>query len=149
MTQDACLFYDNLKVYSNFGGIVLAPQEGENIARALGAKAKACILQNHGLLTGAVSRDLYLLGCRSQCWVLCAVGSTVDEAVFLFSALDRLCHVQLLVEAAAANGIPKTVIDDEDAAFTANTLQWWENTYINFQPEYELLLEETNGAFLK
>ncbi|TFL02986.1 class II aldolase/adducin N-terminal [Pterulicium gracile] len=128
MTQDACLFYDNLKVYSNFGGIVLAPQEGENIARALGAKAKACILQNHGLLT---------------------VGSTVDEAVFLFSALDRLCHVQLLVEAAAANGIPKTVIDDEDAAFTANTLQWWENTYINFQPEYELLLEETNGAFLK
>jgi hypothetical protein len=31
--------------------------------------------------------------------------------------------VQLMIEAAAANGIAKTVIDDEDAQFTANTIQ--------------------------
>lgn len=44
MSQDSCLFYNNLAVYKNFGGIVLAQQEGENIAAALG-KAKNCILQ--------------------------------------------------------------------------------------------------------
>jgi ribulose-5-phosphate 4-epimerase/fuculose-1-phosphate aldolase len=128
LTQDSCLFHDNLGVYKNFGGIVLAREEGENIAKALGSKWKTCILQNHGLLT---------------------LGNTVDEAAYLFSALDRQCKVQLLVEAASANGLPRTIIDKEDAEFTANTIQWWENTYINFQPEYELLVEETNGAFLK
>ncbi|THH12504.1 hypothetical protein EW146_g7629 [Bondarzewia mesenterica] len=127
LTQDSCLFYDNLGVYKNFGGIVLANEEGENIATALGPKWKTCILQNHGLLT---------------------LGTNVDEAVYLFSAFDRQCKVQLLVEAAAANGVKKTIIDNADAEFTANTIQWWENTYIDFQPEYNLLLEETNGAFL-
>lgn len=113
-TQDSCLFYDNLAVYHNFGGIVslclshfadiqvLAAQEGENIAAALGPKNKCCILQNHGLLT---------------------LGDTVDEAAYLFSALDKQCKVQLMIEAAAANGIQKTIIDDEDARFTANTIQ--------------------------
>jgi hypothetical protein len=51
LTQDACLFYDNQAVYENFGGIVLAAEEGEQIAEALGPKHKTCILQNHGLLT--------------------------------------------------------------------------------------------------
>ncbi|KAH8814710.1 arad-like aldolase/epimerase [Flagelloscypha sp. PMI_526] len=127
MTQDSCLFYDNLGVYQNFGGIVLAQEEGENIATALGPKHKACILQNHGLLT---------------------LGKTVDEAAYLFSALERQCKVQLLVEAASANGLSKTIISPDDAEFTAKTIQYWENTYFNFQPEYKLLLEETKGAFM-
>ncbi|KAJ3888664.1 class II aldolase/adducin N-terminal [Lentinula edodes] len=110
LTQDSCLFYDNLGVYQNFGGVVLADQEGKNIADALGPKWKACILQNHGLLT---------------------LGNTVDEAVFLFGALDRLCQVQLLAESAEANGIRKSVISQEDAEFTAKTIQWWENVYVN------------------
>lgn len=59
------------------------------------------------------------------------MGKTVDEAVYLFSALDRMCHAQLMVEAAAANGVPKTLISKEDAEFTAKTIQWWENTYVN------------------
>ncbi|KAJ3757509.1 class II aldolase/adducin N-terminal [Lentinula raphanica] len=127
LTQDSCLFYDNLGVYQNFGGVVLAEEEGKNIAEALGPKWKACILQNHGLLT---------------------LGNTVDEAVFLFGALDRLCHAQLLAEAAEANGLRKSVISKEDAEFTSKTIQWWENVYVNFQPEYKLLLQETKGAFL-
>ena len=60
-----------------------------------------------------------------------AVGTTVDEAVYNFSSLERQCHVQLLAEAAAANGLKKTVISEEDAQFTANTLQWWEVSYTN------------------
>jgi len=55
----------------------------------------------------------------------------VDEAVQFFSSLDKQCHVQLLTEAAAASGIKKSIISDEDAAFTAKTLQWWENMYVN------------------
>jgi hypothetical protein len=51
LTQDACLFYNNQAVYENFGGIVLAAEEGEEIAACLGPKNKTCILQNHGLLT--------------------------------------------------------------------------------------------------
>lgn len=51
LTQDACLFYENQSVYENFGGIVLAAEEGEQIAEALGPKNKVCVLQNHGTLT--------------------------------------------------------------------------------------------------
>lgn len=36
-------------VYNQFNGIVLAEEEGRNIATALGSK-KAALLQNHGLL---------------------------------------------------------------------------------------------------
>ena len=49
-------------------------------------------MQNHGLLT---------------------LGDTVDEAMALFTNLDRLCGVQLAVEAAAANGLKKSIIDEE------------------------------------
>jgi ribulose-5-phosphate 4-epimerase/fuculose-1-phosphate aldolase len=59
------------------------------------------------------------------------VGRTVDEAAYIFSSLDRACEVQLLVEAAAANGIPKSIISDEDAAYTARTTQNRENIYMN------------------
>lgn len=56
LTQDACFFHDNLAVYNNFGGVVLAQEEGENIAQALGPKRNTCILQNHGLMTRKYAR---------------------------------------------------------------------------------------------
>lgn len=61
LTQDSCLFYDNLSVYKNFRGIVLAPEEGKNIAEALGPENKTCILQNHGLLTRERRNSLFWL----------------------------------------------------------------------------------------
>jgi ribulose-5-phosphate 4-epimerase/fuculose-1-phosphate aldolase len=63
-------FYQDHSVYPNFGGTVLDEEEANNIANALGNNS-AVILQNHGLLT---------------------VGHTVDEATYLYGALDRLCH---------------------------------------------------------
>lgn len=48
LNQDSCFFYDDLSVYEGFGGVVLAFEEGENIARALGPVKKNVILQNHG-----------------------------------------------------------------------------------------------------
>ncbi|KAI5474761.1 arad-like aldolase/epimerase [Pseudohyphozyma bogoriensis] len=120
LTQDSCLFHGNQGVYSNFGGIVLAKEEGENIAKAMGSEYKTCILQNHGLLT---------------------VGETVDEMVYLFSALENQCRIQLMVEAASEKqGLTKEHIDPVDAEFTAKTLQHWENTYLNVSPSLLPLL---------
>lgn len=46
--KDACNFYGKLSVYDSHGGIALAQEEGEQIAKALGKDNIACILQNHG-----------------------------------------------------------------------------------------------------
>lgn len=51
------------------------------------------------------------------------VGTTVDEAAILYSFLENACHSQLLAEAAAANGIPKRIINDEVAQYTADVAQ--------------------------
>ena len=46
--KDSCMFYDDLAVYERVGGIVLAKEEGQHIADALGPRKKNAILQNHG-----------------------------------------------------------------------------------------------------
>ena len=43
-------FYNDHDVYNSFKGVVLAKEETENIAKALGNNKAVC-LQNHGLLT--------------------------------------------------------------------------------------------------
>lgn len=45
------MFYNDLSVYEGFGGIVFAPEEGRNIANAMGPTRKNIILQNHGYVT--------------------------------------------------------------------------------------------------
>ncbi|GMK56268.1 hypothetical protein CspeluHIS016_0301080 [Cutaneotrichosporon spelunceum] len=117
-TQDSCLFYDNLSVYKSFGGIVLADEEGNNIARAIGPKNKAIVLQNHGLLT---------------------LGETVDEMCTYFMALDSACGIQLQIEAASASGIQKQIIEESSAKFTASAIQNGEALYFSLQSEIELM----------
>lgn len=87
ITQDVCYFYNRHSLYDNFGGIVLAAEEGRRIARALGGTNHSVILRNHGLLT---------------------TGKTVDEAAFLFHMMERCCGVQLLVN--QCNGLEKNYI---------------------------------------
>ena len=98
MTQDSLRFYKSHAVYDNFGGVVLDREEGKRIAKALG-NGKAVILQNHGLLTCAES---------------------VDAAAFWFLSLERTCHAQLLVDAAANDspGYRKILIEEEEAEFS-------------------------------
>lgn len=96
LNQDVSVLYGAQGVYAQYGGIVFGEQEGEKMAEALGPKGKGLILMNHGLLT---------------------VGETVDEAAFLFRLMEKSCEVQLLAEAAAANGIEKKIISDEEAAY--------------------------------
>ncbi|KAJ7827100.1 class II aldolase/adducin domain-containing protein [Mycena leptocephala] len=49
ISQDACAFYQDHALYTQYNGIVLDEVEGLAITEALGSK-KAAILQNHGLL---------------------------------------------------------------------------------------------------
>lgn len=101
ITQDSCSFHNDHAVYNSFKGVVLAEEEGKNIAKALGNK-KAALLQNHGLLT---------------------VGQSIEEAVFWFVSLEKCCHSQLLADAAVAGRGGETVkIDEEDAAYTYQTV---------------------------
>ncbi|PYC65903.1 class II aldolase/adducin family protein [Streptomyces tateyamensis] len=92
ITQDACAFFEDHALYSDYRGVVNETEEGKRIATALG-DCKAVILQNHGLLT---------------------VGRSVAEAVWWFVTMERSCQAQLLAMAA---GTPK-LIDRETALTT-------------------------------
>ncbi|RMJ16643.1 hypothetical protein CDV36_003702 [Fusarium kuroshium] len=127
LTQDTCKFYGQAQaVYDNHGGVVLGPEEGEKIAESLGQNGKGLILRNHGLLT---------------------VGQTVDEAAFLLTSMERSCKVQLLTEAAAANGLPKQLISDEEAKFNYEAESDADLCYAEFQAYYNLEDYLTKGDF--
>jgi len=91
---------------------------------------------------------------------LLTVGQTVDEAAYRHVIMERTCQAQLLAEQAAANGLRKKFVCDEDAQYTCDALSepvWsrifmlttQESLYFDFQTEYNLLLEETKAAFLR
>ncbi|KAF2867787.1 class II aldolase/adducin N-terminal [Massariosphaeria phaeospora] len=127
ITQDSLRFYKSHGVYKQFGGVVLASEEGERIAQALGT-GKAAILQNHGILT---------------------VGQSVDEAAFWFISLDKTCHAQLLVDAAAnGSGHEKKIIPDAEAAESYKQVGTPEKGWLAFQGYYDEILTKTGGNFL-
>jgi len=121
ITQDACAFYNDHVLFSEFNGVVLELEEGKKIATALGHK-KAAILQNHGLLT---------------------VGNTVDEAVWWFITMERSCQAQLLAEAA---GKP-IVIDDATAEKTHETVGSPLAGQFSFKPLYDVITKEQPDLF--
>ncbi|MFI5783230.1 class II aldolase/adducin family protein [Nocardia sp. NPDC051570] len=92
ITQDACAFYQDHGLYTDYHGVADSLEEGRRIATALGSY-KAAILANHGLLT---------------------VGQSVAEAVWWFITLERSCQAQLIAMAA---GTPK-LIDHDTALIT-------------------------------
>ncbi|EXJ70368.1 L-fuculose-phosphate aldolase [Cladophialophora psammophila CBS 110553] len=129
INQDSAMFYGEAQaVYPEFGGVVLDPAESVRLASSLGPNGKLLILRNHGLLTA---------------------GQTVDEAAYLFTLAERSCEIQLKTEAAAANGMKKMIIDKEAAEYTFKMTSDPEALYVEFQPDYELERELTDGAFLK
>jgi ribulose-5-phosphate 4-epimerase/fuculose-1-phosphate aldolase len=130
LNQDSCMFYEDLTVYANFGGVVFAREEGSKLADAMGPTMKNMILQNHGLLTS---------------------GGTVAEAAGFSIALERACQCQLITEAAIApNGsqLKKNIVSHEEAAYTKQGTGGPGAMYMQFEPEYQLILKETNGDFL-
>lgn len=67
ISLESCLFFEDQVLFEG-KGVVLAEDEGCDIAEALGEK-KAALLRNHGLLT---------------------VGQSIEEAVFWFYTLDKV-----------------------------------------------------------
>jgi ribulose-5-phosphate 4-epimerase/fuculose-1-phosphate aldolase len=117
ITQDACAFYEDHGLFNNYTGVVNEAEEGQRIAKALD-KHKACILQNHGLLT---------------------VGQTVEEAVWWFVTMDRSCQAQLLAE---ATGSPTIKIDHETALLTRSQVGFPIAGFFQFQPLYQRIVKE-------
>lgn len=54
-----------------------------------------------------------------------------------------------MADAAAANGVPKKIINHEVAQYTADAVQNQHNFYTEFQPEFDLVVEESNGRVLE
>ncbi|KAL1306175.1 hypothetical protein AAFC00_004277 [Neodothiora populina] len=128
ITQDSCAFHNDHVVYESFNGIVLAAEEGHNIARCLGGK-KAALLQNHGLLT---------------------VGRTVEEAVFWFISAEKCAHAQLMADAAAGGRGGQTIkIDEEDAQFTYNAIGTPSAGYFSAKPLFDVIAKETGEDYLQ
>jgi ribulose-5-phosphate 4-epimerase/fuculose-1-phosphate aldolase len=121
LTQDACAFYEDHVVFSDYTGVVNELSEGKRIAQALGDK-KAAILSNHGLLT---------------------VGQSVDEAVWWFITMDRSCQAQLLAEAA---GEPRS-IPHETAKLTYSQVGAHMVGWFQFQPLWDRISREQPDFF--
>ncbi|GAM37290.1 aldolase [Talaromyces pinophilus] len=119
--QDALRFYNDLAVYNRYGGTVISTEEGARIAEALGPTCRNVILQNHGMIT---------------------CGKTVDEAAFLFIALDRCCHAQMMANAASGPRWEKILINKAEAEMThkksGNSSKMW----LAFQPYYDQAVKE-------
>lgn len=122
ITQDACAFYEDHGLFDDYTGVVGEIEEGQRIGKALGNK-KACILQNHGLLT---------------------VGGSVEEAVWWFVTMDRSCQAQLLAE---ATGNKPIHISHEVALLTRSQIGTPFAGMFQFQPLLQKILKEGGEMF--
>lgn len=128
ITQDSCAFHNDHAVYRQFNGVVLAEEEGKNIAHCLGNR-KAALLQNHGLLT---------------------VGQTVEAAVFWFVSLEKSCQAQLMADAAAGGKGWETVkIQEEDAQFTYKTVGTPRAGWFSGKPAFDVMAKEVGEEYLQ
>jgi len=128
ITQDSCAFHDDHVLYESFNGVVLAEEEGQNIAQCLGNK-KAALLINHGLLT---------------------VGGTIEEAVFWFMSLEKCCHAQLMADAAAGGRGGETVkVGDTEARFTYKSVGTPLAGWFSAKPLFDVIDRETNKEYLE
>ncbi|CAB91575.1 adducin, involved in actin cytoskeleton organization [Schizosaccharomyces pombe] len=87
LNTDCCVFYNNHGIYFDMDDVISMPEEGRRTAKGL-ADYKAVLVQNHGIMT---------------------VGTTVDEAAYLLSLMERSCQIQLLIDSATKVGERKHV----------------------------------------
>jgi ribulose-5-phosphate 4-epimerase/fuculose-1-phosphate aldolase len=114
--------YDAVRLYNDFGGVVLDESEGEAICEALGVEGKGVILQNHGILS---------------------VSSGIEATVAYFVRLEGLCETQLLADAA---GI-KSVMDSGDREEIFRRAGGDSAAWRDAQALYEALDAETQGDY--
>ncbi|MGA5452952.1 class II aldolase/adducin family protein [Streptomyces umbrinus] len=121
ITQDACAFYEDHGVYSDYRGVVNDTEEGRRIGVALG-DGKAVVLRNHGLLT---------------------VGSSVAEAAWYFITMERSCQAQLLAMAA---GEPH-LIDPDTARMVRDQISGALPGWFQFRPLWDQITAEEPDLF--
>lgn len=121
LTQDACAFYDDHGIHSEFSGVVLSGQEGDRIAEALGT-GKAVILQNHGILT---------------------VGGSVESCIWRYLGLENACQVQL---AAMAAGTPIAIPHDV-ALKTRDQVGSEVSGICGFKPYWDIIVKSDPDLF--
>ncbi|MBL4763637.1 MAG: class II aldolase/adducin family protein [Gammaproteobacteria bacterium] len=116
ITQDACAFYQDHVVFNQYSGVVLDEDEGIRIAQLMGRK-KACILQNHGLLT---------------------VGTSLDAALWWFILMESCCQTQLMAEAVAK----PILIPEQDALKTRKVIGNEIAGWFSFQNYYKQVIKQ-------
>jgi ribulose-5-phosphate 4-epimerase/fuculose-1-phosphate aldolase len=121
ITQDACAFYNDHVLFSDFTGVVLDTSEGKQIADKLGQN-KAIILQNHGLLT---------------------VGKTLEAAAWWYITMERSCQTQLVAQSA---GTP-LVIKAKAAQSAYNVVGSELAGFFSFLPLFNTIVEEQPEMF--
>jgi len=127
ISLESCIFYDDHVIFDG-KGVVLAEDEGDDIAIALGDK-RAALLRNHGLLT---------------------VGQTIEEAVSWFYLLDKCCHVQLLADAAAAGTNGETnKVTEEEALYTRKVAGSHKAGWFGGQSMFDLIDDLTEKKYLQ
>ena len=115
ISQDSCAFFERTATFTDYDGVANGPDEGINIAKALGDK-DFVILQNHGILT---------------------TGSMVDTAVWYFLNMEEACQSQLIAESV---GEP-IVIPDEVARHTRDYVANDLSAFASMQPMLDVLWE--------
>lgn len=122
--QDAACFYQNHAVVSDDGGAVTVfTHQGGGVVEAF-ANNRAVLHKNHGILT--------------------ASRHSVDDAVFWFIAMDRCCHVQLLLE---ASGTKPDLMDDNAARHSATHVGSDYLGWLHFQPVYDQVVAANPDMF--
>lgn len=107
ISNEAAVFHERHAVYDSF-----VHGEGPNVPRALGPSGRALVMRNHGTLT---------------------VGGSVDEAVYLFVSLEKVCREQVLARGLAG----LQVLDEARARQNAARFDDGYAGWLNFQPLYQ------------
>ncbi|MDQ7969516.1 MAG: class II aldolase/adducin family protein [Oxalicibacterium faecigallinarum] len=111
ISAESAVFYERHALYDSY-----ASGERENLAAVL-ENNKAIIFKSHGLFT---------------------VGQSVDEAVYFFLSLEKVCKAQL---AAESTGRPLKLLTHDHATAIANRVEAYAG-WLNFQPAYQHILAE-------
>jgi ribulose-5-phosphate 4-epimerase/fuculose-1-phosphate aldolase len=126
LTQDACAFYNDVGLLSEYSGVVLDEEEGRRVTEALGMH-KAVILRNHGMLT---------------------VGTSVDSAAWWFLTLERTAQCQLEAYAAAAGlGSRPIQITPEVAEMTRSQIGYEFAGWFQWQPIWQRICRDHPDIF--
>jgi len=115
ISNEAAMFFERHALYDSF-----VNGEGAALVEALGRNGRALIMRNHGILT---------------------VGKSVDDAVYQFTSLERVCREQIQAQSLGT----LTVIDDERARRTASRFDGGYAGWLNFQPLYQSVMAQTQN----